>query len=198
MWTDINKKQPTHHGAYNVFGTVNKGTEYETNCMFTAYWCEQSKSFTDRDGEDLTGINEGVKFWFDFSKVADPIPRPAMVDFFSINLPYVFARNEENEWMCFNREYMPIGFNHHDYKGYPRDYDKFPLHYKYKNNLTEELLISLADDESCITRNENGEINSVFLYDDSTNPIYSKEGDDYFWDRYFKKIKILSKLNSYK
>lgn len=73
MWTDINKKQPTHHGAYTVFGTVNKGTEHETKCMFTAYWCEQSKSFTDKDGEDLTGINEGVKFWFDFSKVADPI-----------------------------------------------------------------------------------------------------------------------------
>lgn len=76
MWTDIKKEQPTHDGSYTVFGTVNKGTEHEINSKFTAYWCKQSKSFTDKDGEDLTGINEGVKFWFDFSKVAHPIPSP--------------------------------------------------------------------------------------------------------------------------
>jgi hypothetical protein len=72
MWTDIKKKQPTHDGPYTVFGTVNKGTQHETNSKFTAYWCEQSKSFTDKDGEDLTVITESVKFWFDFEKVEEP------------------------------------------------------------------------------------------------------------------------------
>ena len=33
----------------------------------------QNCRFTDKDGEDLTGINEGVKFWFDFREVSDPI-----------------------------------------------------------------------------------------------------------------------------
>lgn len=32
-------------------------------------------------------------------------------DFFRINLPYGIAQNNKGEWMAFNREYRPIGFN---------------------------------------------------------------------------------------
>lgn len=31
-------------------------------------------------------------------------------NFFRINLPYGMIRNDKNEWMCFNREYMPLGY----------------------------------------------------------------------------------------
>jgi len=32
-------------------------------------------------------------------------------NFFRINMPYGIIRNENGEWMAFNREYMPLGFN---------------------------------------------------------------------------------------
>jgi len=73
MWKNIKNEQPKLNGAYKVFGTVNKGTEHETECKFTAYWDCGLEAFTDKDCEDLTGINEGVKFWFDFAQVPDPV-----------------------------------------------------------------------------------------------------------------------------
>ncbi len=72
MWTNRKHQKPKYRGCYTVFGTVNKGTEYETNQRFKAYWDNIDEIFTDKDGEDLTGINEGIIFWFDFSKVPDP------------------------------------------------------------------------------------------------------------------------------
>jgi hypothetical protein len=35
----------------------------------------------------------------------------SLTDFFRKNLPYGIARNENGEWMAFNREYLPLGFN---------------------------------------------------------------------------------------
>lgn len=73
MWKNINDERPKINGAYKVFGTVNKGSEHETECVYDGYWDSGLNAFTDKDGEDLTGINEGVKFWFDFSQVPDPV-----------------------------------------------------------------------------------------------------------------------------
>jgi hypothetical protein len=34
-----------------------------------------------------------------------------LTDFFRINLPYGMQKNEKGEWMFFNREYVPLGWN---------------------------------------------------------------------------------------
>lgn len=34
----------------------------------------------------------------------------SLTDFFRINLPYGMNKNENGEWMFFNREYMPLGW----------------------------------------------------------------------------------------
>ena len=73
MWINRQEQKPKFDGTYAVFGTVSKGTEHETDCRFTAYWDNGLEAFTDKDGEDLTYINEGVKFWFDFNEVPDPV-----------------------------------------------------------------------------------------------------------------------------
>ncbi len=73
MWINRQEKTPKSDGAYCVFGTKYKGTEYENNCRFTAYWDNEQEVFTDKDGEDLTYINESVRFWFDFEEVPNPV-----------------------------------------------------------------------------------------------------------------------------
>ncbi len=70
MWKEIKKEKPTHTGFINCFGTVNVGTDFECRGIFTAFY--NGDSFTDRDGEDLIGINECVECWFDFSQVNNP------------------------------------------------------------------------------------------------------------------------------
>jgi hypothetical protein len=37
-----------------------------------------------------------------------------LTDFFRINLPYGLKRNDNDEWFCFNREYVPLGWNSKD------------------------------------------------------------------------------------
>lgn len=113
-------------------------------------------------------------------------------NFFRINFPYGIAKNQNDEWMAFNREYMPLGFNdvsHKQHVGY--SYDNIPIYTKYKR-LTENFLVDLASSEKYLSKNDKGEIVKVFLYDDATNPVSHSE--DYLWDNYFKKIKKLSKL----
>lgn len=74
MYINRNDQAPEHTGMYNVFGTVNKGTAHEFTGKFTAFW--NGEAFTDKDGEDLIGINDSVEFWFDMSWVADPGKEP--------------------------------------------------------------------------------------------------------------------------
>jgi hypothetical protein len=108
-------------------------------------------------------------------------------DFFRINFPYGIRRNELGEWHAFNREYMPLGFNDQEFK------DKYqqmnlPIYSKYKG-MTEKKLLAIAwNDPDGIKRDEKGEINMVFLYNDGTNP----KKDAKHWEEYFKKIKLLS------
>lgn len=113
-------------------------------------------------------------------------------NFFRINLPYGIGKNDKGDWMAFNREYMPLGFNDLNYKHSPiHSYKDFPVHTKYKL-LTDKMLSNLSDEEHLITRNEAGEIVIVFFYNDSTNPVNNSSEE--LWQKYFKKIKKLAKL----
>ena len=122
----------------------------------------------------------------------------ALNNFFRINLPYGIAKNESGDWMAFNREYMPLGYNDYDFQeGTPgQHYLDKPIYTKYKG-LTEKLLMKLAhgvSEGNGIKRDENNNITKVFLYNDATNPTRGKANDTELWDRYFERLKILSKL----
>lgn len=113
-------------------------------------------------------------------------------DFFAINLPYGIARNYNNEWIAFNREYMPLGFNDIKYKKKPGcDFDNLPVYTKY-TKVSDNLLEELAEDETYIRRNDTGEIIKIFLYHNNTNPVSNNTNTN--WSRYFEKLKKLSKL----
>lgn len=115
-------------------------------------------------------------------------------NFFRINLPYGFARNENGEWMAFNREYMPLGYNENGKKGMPGEsYSELPVYTKY-NRITEDFLVGLADDKNAIHRNDKGEIVKVFLYDDGSNPVNQSSDKPALWNNYFSKLKKLSGL----
>ncbi len=115
-------------------------------------------------------------------------------DFFRINLPYGIAKNENGEWMAFNREYLPLGYNNTNLKGMPgQSYLDIPVYTKYKS-VSEKLLIQLADDETSLQRDDNGKISKLFLYDDGTNPMNQAHRKKDLWDKYFQKIEKLSEL----
>jgi hypothetical protein len=115
-------------------------------------------------------------------------------DFFRINLPYGIAKNKDGEWMAFNREYMPLGFNNQILKGNPGEsYLDLPIYTKYKR-VSEKFLIKIAYSENGIQRNDKGEIIRVFLYNDKTNPCNQSTDKNELWSSYFEKLKNLSKL----
>jgi len=117
----------------------------------------------------------------------------ALTDFFRINLPYGLKRNDENEWFCFNREYLPLGWNSKDNQESihkENTYETMPLYTKYKG-LTENKILKIIKEPSSIQRDENGIINRVFFYNDETNPKSSPK----HWNDYFEIIKQFSQLN---
>ena len=117
----------------------------------------------------------------------------ALTDFFRINLPYGIARNEQGEWMAFNREYLPLGHRDTKSKFDLNKEEDHPAYTKY-NGLTEAFLIKLAaKDGTAINRNDAGEIVKVWFYDDGSNPRNQATEKAELWDRYFEKIKLLSK-----
>jgi|SRR5690554_1114119 len=119
-------------------------------------------------------------------------------DFFRINLPYGIAKNDRGEWMAFNREYMPLGFNNRANSGNPgTNFLEMPIYTKYKR-LTEKFLLEIADNENSVKRNGDNEIIKVFLYNDGSNPRNQSADKTILWDRYFGKLKKLSKLNTAK
>lgn len=135
---------------------------------------------------DITVTIESLLFVVSFKK-----KKNMLTDFFRINMPYGIARNEKGEWMAFNREYLPLGYNSTTYKGIPGvDYQDLPIYTSY-NRITDSQLIALAG-ENTIDRNEAGEIVRIFLYDDATNPRNRVLGTKDLWDAYFKKIRKLS------
>lgn len=115
-------------------------------------------------------------------------------NFFRINMPYGIAQNEDGEWMAFNREYMPLGYNSLKYKQTPgKNYFDQPIYTKYKR-LTEKFLIELVDEPGQVQRHPDGRIRFVFLYNDGTNPTNQSKDNPELWKRYFEKLKKLSKL----
>jgi hypothetical protein len=110
----------------------------------------------------------------------------ALKDFFRINLPYGLKRNDKDEWFAFNREYKPLGWNTTDFI----NEFEYPVYTLYKG-LTDKLIIKMFPD-SHYHRNDNGIIDRIFFYDDSTNP----QSNPKYWKDYFEIIKELSKLKS--
>lgn len=118
----------------------------------------------------------------------------ALTDFFRINLPYGLKKNSKGEWFTFNREYVPLGWNStagaksiFDENAYP----DYPVYTKYKG-LTENAILKIITDPDRIQRNKAGEIDSVFFYNDRTNPQSSPE----YWKDYFEIIKAFSKFST--
>lgn len=114
-------------------------------------------------------------------------------NFFRINMPYGMKRTANNEWMAFNREYVPLGYNKKVGGSIYSDdfFSDLPLYTEYKG-LTEELIRKNFESDN-IRENDRGEIQLVWLYSDATNP--SDDGaksED--WDNYFRIIKFLSKF----
>ena len=116
----------------------------------------------------------------------------ALSDFFRINLPYGIQKNDNGEWMAFNREYVPLGCNDRKFQydlSKPTKAEQEVLYTAYKQ-LTDAAIVKIAGDKY-VRRNDNGEITVAFLYDDGTNPQTFPE----HWDSYFAKIKALSKFD---
>lgn len=119
-----------------------------------------------------------------------------LTNFFRINLPYGIAKNENDEWMVFNREYMPLGFNDVDFKEHVGiSYSDKPIYTKF-NGLTEKFLNEIAfHPEKGVIRDENGKIKTIFLYNDASNPTNQSKGqEELTWNLYFDKLRKLSKL----
>lgn len=113
----------------------------------------------------------------------------ALSSFFSINLPYGIAKDNEGKgWMAFNREQSPIGINEDGSSNVNYLKKEANLYTEYPK-LTEKLLKEIA---SHYSTNEEGEINKVWLYLDSTNPFAGSKKD---WENYFAKLKKLSLLD---
>lgn len=116
-------------------------------------------------------------------------------NFFRINLPYGIACNNNDEWMAFNREYLPLGYNDEAFCGDPgQTFSELPIYTKYEK-LSLKFLMELAESEDRIGRDESGKIVKVFLYNDGTNPTNSyNDNTSKLWDRYFEKLRLLAKL----
>ena len=117
-------------------------------------------------------------------------------NFFRINLPYGIAKNENEEWMAFNREYMPLGFNNQEYKEHVgSSYTDKPIYTKFIG-LTEKLLLEVAfHPEKGVIRDEKGKIKTIFLYNDGSNPTNMvKSEEENAWNSYFNRLRKLSKL----
>lgn len=113
-------------------------------------------------------------------------------NFFRINMPYGIIRNDKGEWMAFNREYMPLGYNDSSLKGEIfQSFGKMPIWTKYKA-LHEKTLIALAWSESGVRRDQDGKIDQVWFYNDGCNPSASDKKEH--WDAYFEKLKRISKF----
>lgn len=115
----------------------------------------------------------------------------SLSNFFKVNLPYGIKKNSKGDWLAFNREYAPIGWNKTSITSIEADdaFAEIPIYTNYKG-LTDAKLLKIAGDEKSLERDEQGKIKTVYLYNDGTNPSSKKE----YWNDYFDKIKQLSIL----
>jgi hypothetical protein len=115
------------------------------------------------------------------------------VRFYLFNVPYGLKRNSKNQWIAFNREYLPLGWNSDEdvtkTVGHNDIYCDMPLYTSYPN-LTETLLKKIAWGEDGIKRDENGNIKMVFLYGGGHHPRLGIPQQE----NYFQRILLLSEL----
>ncbi|MCF8243743.1 MAG: hypothetical protein K9J37_02500 [Saprospiraceae bacterium] len=114
----------------------------------------------------------------------------ALTDFFRINFPYGIKRNKSDQWVAFNREYMPLGWNSQFVRNSIVDehaFDDLPIFTAYKG-MTDKQLMKIVDSPQAVQYDESGKIKTIFLYNDGTNPQTFPE----YWNDYLKKIKLLS------
>lgn len=107
--------------------------------------------------------------------------------FFDINMPYGMKKNSNNEWMVFNREYLPIGWCNKTQEENSSNidaYNSYPVHSKYKK-LTDEKIEKIIKDKIRIHRNEKNEIIRVYFYSDK----HPNETLNNFFSDYFTVIK---------
>lgn len=109
-----------------------------------------------------------------------------LFDFFRVNMPYGMTKNEEGEWFVFNREYKPLGWNTSE----RIEYKEYPVYTKYEG-LTNKVLRNLSWGLGRgIKKDENGNINTVWFYDEVTNP----KDHPKHWEAYLERIKTLAQL----
>ena len=114
-------------------------------------------------------------------------------NYFNINLPYGISKNDKDEWMSFNRTFLPIGFNSNDLNFSPgENYLKDVIYTKYIG-LTEEVLKELAYNEYSIQRDNTGLIVEILFYNDDPD-IMNRIDRTEFFNKYFEKINKLSNL----
>jgi hypothetical protein len=110
----------------------------------------------------------------------------ALNDFFSMNLPYGMMKGNDGGWTLFNRDYQPLSERQ---KGITED-NKDSFTYTHFKRLSEKVLLEIADK---VERDKNEEIERVWLYSSTTNPMLTKKIEH--WNSYFSKIERLSKLS---
>ena len=116
-------------------------------------------------------------------------------NFFRINMPYGIVRNDKNEWMAFNREYLPLGFSKRILTDTEIDgADLMGLCYSKYNGLNEDFLIQLSHGN--VERDIDSKIKRIWFYDDGSNPVnVSKKKQSEMFSNYFKKMELLSRLS---
>lgn len=119
------------------------------------------------------------------------------MDFFRINMPYGISKNENDEWMAFNREYLPLGYSKQPEKEFYHVLERKPINLSVYNKyygLTEKILLQLAATETSVKRDEKGKICVVWFYNDASNPTHqqSKSDKKYYFERYFGKLQLLA------
>jgi len=113
-------------------------------------------------------------------------------DFFRINMPYFMVRIKNDEWVFYNREGLPLGWNDIYKKEHHKEDDAYanvPIRTKYVD-ITEEFLNLLVDDEKYVSYDEDGKIKEIQLH--SGGP--GLKDNDEFFESYFRKIILLSRL----
>lgn len=114
-------------------------------------------------------------------------------DFFRINLPYGMVRNEKNEWMAFNRENKPIGYNTDE----PVDSgasESIPVHTFFPGLHNQSIMELTGYNENDVKRDEQGNICQFWLYSDVTNPMNQPDDENDYWKKYWGKLESLAKL----
>ena len=100
-----------------------------------------------------------------------------LYDVRAIYFPYCIQKEKDGSWVILNRNYKPVGMNTGDFV----EYKKHPVSARPRS-LTAATLKKLS---------YKGESESrVYLYNDGTNPLTSKEN----MDAYLKKLAILMKV----